>query len=89
VSTVRRREGEGRMLLVAHRDRLAQFGLDRLNHAATNDRCEILVANQGTVSPYRQMVEDLFAVVHTVSCRPCGLRRYEKPLQDDRTRDAR
>lgn len=27
--------------------------------------------------------EDLLSIVHTFSCRLCGLRRYEKALKDE------
>ena len=44
-------------VVVAHKDRLARFGLDYLNHAAAKNGCEILVVNQESLSPQQEMVE--------------------------------
>ena len=38
-------------LVVAHKDRLARFGFEYLDHEATRAGCEILVANQESLSP--------------------------------------
>ena len=70
-------------LVVAHKDRLARFGFDYLAHEATTAGCDILVANQESLSPQQEMVQDLLAIVHTFSCRLYGLRRYEKSLKAD------
>jgi len=70
-------------LVVAHKDRLARFGFDYLAHEAATAGCDILVANQESLSPQQEMVQDLLAIVHTFSCRLYGLRRYEKSLKAD------
>jgi putative resolvase len=75
--------GQVSVLVVAHKDRLARFGFDYLEHAAARNGCEIVVANQESLSPQQELVEDLLAIVHTFSCRLYGLRRYEKVLKDD------
>jgi putative resolvase len=79
--------GQVAVLVVAHEDRLARFGFDYLEHVATKNGCEILVANQESLSPDREMVEDLLAIVHTFSCRLSGLRRYEKAIKAELTRE--
>ncbi|MEV0809213.1 IS607 family transposase [Micromonospora sp. NPDC050200] len=73
--------GEVATLVVAHKDRLARFGFDFLEHVAARNGCEIIVANQESLSPRQELVEDLLAVVHAFSCRLYGLRRYEKELE--------
>ncbi|MFE9691134.1 IS607 family transposase [Micromonospora sp. NPDC005806] len=73
--------GEVATLVVAHKDRLARFGFDLVEHVAARSGCEIVVANQETLSPQQELVEDLLAVVHTFSGRLNGLRRYEKELE--------
>lgn len=75
--------GKVATLVVAHKDRLARFGLEYLEHEATVAGCEILVANQESLSPQQEMVQDLLAIVHTFSGRLSGLRRYEKSLKSD------
>jgi putative resolvase len=70
-------------LVIAHRDRLARFGFDYLQHIAAKNGCEIVVANQESLSPRRELVEDLLAIVHTFAGRLDGLRRYEMTLKDE------
>jgi putative resolvase len=73
--------GEVGTLVVAHHDRLARFGFDFLEHMAARGGCEIVVAGQEVLSPRRELVEDLLAVVRTFSCRLDGLRRFERELE--------
>lgn len=68
-------------LVLAHTDRLARFGFDYLAHEAASAGCDLLVANQESLSPQREMVADLLAVVHTFSGRLHGLRRCAEQLK--------
>ncbi|UCA23043.1 MULTISPECIES: IS607 family transposase [Mycobacterium] len=77
--------GEVSTIVVAHRDRLARFGFELIDWLATKHGCQIVVANQETLSPQQELVEDLLAIVHVFSCRLYGLRRYEKQLIADRS----
>jgi predicted site-specific integrase-resolvase len=75
--------GEVAELVLPHKDRLARFGFDYLEHVAERHGCVITVANAESLSPEREMVEDLLAIVRTFSCRLDGLRRYEKTLRQE------
>lgn len=75
--------GEIATLVVVHKDRLARFGFEFLEHVAARNSCQIVVANQESLSPQQELVEDLLAIVHTFSCRLYALRRYEKTLKDE------
>lgn len=77
--------GEVGTVVIAHKDRLARFGYDYLEYEAVKNGCTFLVANQESLSPPEEMVQDLLAIVHTFSCRLYGLRRYEKKLKDELT----
>ena len=79
----RMQRGEIEKLLVAHRDRLARFGYDLIAHLASENGCEIVVVNQNSLSPQQEMVEDLFSIVQTFSCRLSGMRKYQKQLRED------
>ncbi|MUG97410.1 IS607 family transposase [Scytonema sp. UIC 10036] len=72
------RIGETKHIVVAHKDRLARFGFDFLEEFASWYGCKITVANQESLSPQQEMVEDLMAVIHCFSSRLYGLRRYKK-----------
>lgn len=75
--------GEVAEIVVAHKDRLARFGFDYLDHVAVKNGATITVANQESLSPEREMVEDLLTIMRTFSCRLYGLRRYEKAIKDE------
>ena len=75
--------GEISRLVIAHKDRLMRFGFDMFEHLATNYGCEIVIVNQESLSPQQELVEDLLAIVHTFSCRLCGMRKYKKQIQED------
>ena len=76
-------QGLVRSLVIAHKDRLARFGFEYLEYVAAKNGCEIIVANQVSLSPQQELVEDLLAIVHTFPCRLYGLRRYEKTLSKE------
>lgn len=67
-------------LVVAHKDRFARFGFDLLANLCEANGCTLLVLNQEHLSPEREMVEDMLAIVHCFSARLYGLRNYRKAL---------
>jgi putative resolvase len=75
------RDGGVSALLIAHKDRLARFGFGYLEHIAARAGCEIVVANQQSLWPERELAEDLLAIVDTFSCGRYGLGKYRKTLQ--------
>lgn len=75
--------GEIATLVIVHNDRLAGFGFDYLEHVAEKNGYVVLAANQESVSPREEMVQDLLSIVHTLSCRLFGLRRYGRALKDE------
>jgi len=49
--------------------------------------CEIVVVNRVSLSPERDLAEDLLAIVHTFLCRLYGLRNYRKTLKQALAQD--
>lgn len=76
------RLGEVSKIVIAHKDRLARFGFDFLSEFASWYGCEIVVANQESLSPQQEMVEDLMSIIHCFSCRLYGLRNYKKEIKN-------
>ena len=68
-------------LVIAHKDRLTRFGYVWFTRFCKMHSCEILVLNNETLSPEREMVEDLMTIVHCFSSRLYGLRNYKKSLK--------
>jgi len=69
-------------LIIAHKDRLARFGFDYIEHFCSQHDCKLIVANQEQLSPQQEMVEDLMAIVHCFSSRLYGLRSYKKQIKE-------
>ena len=74
--------GKIKILVIAHKDRLVRFGFEFFEQFALDHGCQMIVANQTTLSPQQEMVEDLMSVIHTFSCRLYGLRNYKKKIQE-------
>ncbi len=74
-------KGEVSRLIIAHKDRLSRFGFDYFQHLCDVNGCRLEVINQESLSPEKEMVEDLLSIIHTFSCRLYGLRRYKKALK--------
>ena len=68
-------------VVIAHKDRLVRFGFEYFEIFAQQHGCRIIVANQESLSPQPEMVEDLMAIVHTFSCRLYGLRKYKTEIK--------
>jgi len=75
--------GDIGMVVVASKDRLCRFGFDLISWFAERGGCKILVLNNSTLSPEKEMVEDILAIIHVFSCRLYGLRKYKKQIIED------
>lgn len=69
-------------LVVAHQDRLVRFGFDLLRHLCERHNCTLTTINVEEVSPEREMVQDLRAIIRCFSNRLYGLTKYEKVLRE-------
>lgn len=77
--------GDVQRLVVAHKDRLARFGFDLFRFLCEFNSCELVVCDNASLSPEREMVEDILAIVHVFSCRLYGLRKYKKQIKEDKS----
>jgi putative resolvase len=75
-------QGEVGRLVIAHKDRLVRFGFDFFEWFAGRHGCKIIVANQETLSPQQEMVQDLMSIIHCFSSRLYGLRSYKKKIKE-------
>lgn len=73
--------GEVDTIVVAHKDRLCRFAFDFIEALSELNDCDILIANQESLSPQQELVEDLMAIIHCFSCRLYGLRNYTTQLE--------
>lgn len=75
--------GDVRRLVVGHKDRLARFGFDFFQWLCERNNCELVVCSNTELSPEREMVEDILAIIHVFSCRLYGLRKYKSQIKKD------
>jgi putative resolvase len=73
--------GKIKTIVVAHRDRLARFGVELIEWIVKEAGATIIFQNRGVVSPQQELTEDLMAIVHVFSCRFNGRRRYKSTKQ--------
>ncbi|MBD2565257.1 MULTISPECIES: IS607 family transposase [Nostoc] len=77
------RKGNVKSVVVAHKDRLARFGFDLIQWLLEQDGVRIMVLNQDNLSPERELVEDIIAIVHVFSYRLYGLKKYKSAIKED------
>lgn len=71
-------------IVVAHRDRLARFAFDLLEHIFKACGVKLVVDDPDSESGHavrddsQQLAEDLLSIVHVFSCRQYGKRKYGK-----------
>jgi predicted site-specific integrase-resolvase len=82
--------GNVREVVVCHKDRLVRFGFDLIEWFCQQQNCQLVVLNRSDLSPEREMVEDILAIVHvyreaeaSYSCRLYGLRKYKSVIKED------
>jgi putative resolvase len=69
-------DGKVALIGLAHKDRLCRFAFELIESILSRNGCKILVANQASLSPTQELVEDMLAIVHCFSCRIYGSRTY-------------
>src|SRR6266542_5128622 len=74
-------QGRVKTLIVAHHDRLVRFGFEWFEAFCERHGTKIIVMNNEKLSPEKEMVEDLIAIVTIFSTHFHGLRSYKKTLE--------
>ncbi|MDT9227017.1 MAG: IS607 family transposase, partial [Limnospira sp. PMC 1279.21] len=75
--------GDVRMVVVAHKDRLAIWGFDLFRWLCEQNRCSLMVLNQTSLSPEPEMVEDILAILHCFSSRLYRRSKYKTQVKED------
>jgi len=70
-------------IVVCHQDRLARFGCDLIRWICEQNDCKLVVLSRTDLSPEKEMVEDILAIIHVFSCRLYGLRKYKSTIKED------
>ena len=78
-------QGDKLQVVVAHRDRLARFGIDLIRYLIEQNGGELVVLEQTECSPQEELTADLLAILHVFSCRMHGLRSYRDKIKEDKS----
>ena len=74
-------KGEIQTIVIAHKDRLTSFAFDFIEQLADLNDCDVLVANQESLSPQQELVEGLMIIIHCFSCHLYALKNYTKEIK--------
>jgi predicted site-specific integrase-resolvase len=74
--------GRVAVILIAYRDRLVRFGFEWFELFCERHGTKIIMMNAKTLSPEKEMIEDLLAIVTIFAARFHGLRSYKKAIAE-------
>jgi predicted site-specific integrase-resolvase len=74
--------GRVQRLIIAHKDRLVRFGFEWFAAFCERHGTVLVIVNGDTLSPERELVQDLVSIIHSFSARLSGLRPYQKVIRD-------
>jgi putative resolvase len=77
--------GDKLKVVIAHRDRLARFGVEVVRYLIEQNDGELVVLDQNVHSPEAELTTDLLAILHAFSCRMHGLRSYRDQIKEDKS----
>ena len=78
--------GDKFQLVIAHRDRLCRFGIERLQYMVAHNGGEHVVLDPTVHSPPEELtVSDLLNILPVFSCSMHGLRRYRSEIKEDKS----
>ena len=78
-------QGDKLQVVIAHRDRLARFGIDLIQYLIEQNGGELVVLDKTAHSPQEELTSDLLAILHVFSCRMHGLRSYRDKIKKDKS----
>lgn len=71
-------KGDIKHVVVAHKDRLARFGVELIEWFISRAGARLVVLDESVLPPNEELVSDL--MVHVFSCRANGKRRYKRSV---------
>ena len=76
-------QGDKLQVVVAHRDRLARFGIEIIQYLVEQNGGELVVLDNKCHSPEAELTPDLLSILHVFSCRMHGLKKYRDKIKED------
>lgn len=70
-------------IYITYKDRFIRFGFDWFRNFCEKFGTKIVVLNNETSSPSKELVDDLISIIHVFSSRIYGLKKYKKETNED------
>ena len=77
-------KGDRLQVVTAQRDRLTRFGNELIRFLLEQNGGELVVLDDTTCSPEEEITKDILAILHVISCRMPGLRKYRDKIKEDK-----
>ena len=74
-------------IYITYKDRFIRFGFDWFNNFCQKHGCEIVVSNNPNLSPEEELTQDLLTILHVFSSRNDNIRKYQKQIKKELTKD--
>ena len=70
-------------IVISNKDRFIRFGYDWFEKFCEKFNTKIIIVNNETLSPNEELVQDIISILHVLSCRLYGLRKYKNQIKED------
>lgn len=74
---------EIKLIVIAHKDRLARFGFEFIEWFCNSNNCQIEIINHTYKTPQQELVDDFMAIMHCFSSKLYFLRRYKDEIKKE------
>lgn len=74
-------------IYITYKDRFIRFGYDWFDNFCQKHGCQIVVLNNPSLSPEEELTQDLLTILHVFSSRSYGIRKYQKQIKKELTKD--
>lgn len=74
---------EVKLIVIAHKDRLARFGFEFIEWFCNMNNCQIEIINNSYKTPHQELIDDFMAIMHYFSSRLYFLRRYKDEIKKE------
>ncbi len=76
-------QGKVKKIIIAHKDRLVRFGYEWIESFCWRHGTEIITMSNESLSPEQEITKDILTILHVLSCRSYGLRKYKDEISKE------
>mgnify|MGYP000447205255 FL=1 len=76
-------ENKVKTIVISNKDRFVRFGYDWFEKLCEKFNTQIIIVNNETFSPNKELVEDIVSILDMFSSELYGLRKYKNQIKGD------